>query len=422
MSTSDDAAQIPVTRDTGFRSVTNGSGGTSSGNGGSNNRGHGGATRLQRILTDVSNAEREFKGSVEELGVLGTTLERYLKHSRPFDKFIVGVSNYSGRNYDYGADMKPAIIDLVDPMDELMKKMPLKPKKQTAKIGIISNAVTLEPDDLERHTELLRHEQMIEQETMDAIYEAELEVWKSDIKNFSSRKNLLASNMTKLYSLIIGQCTSAMICNAKKEKEYAVKSRECDALWLLKVLKKLCSGINSSHNVYLTAVRKIRDYVNCIQKESESSASYAERLTSARRAMELACGPILRHVELEAQASPDEIEEGMAAAFTLLNADKARHAERIKEMEKAVELGDDRIPTEEHKALEILVSNEERLRGEQLRFVRSSRGGRNGLNLYQSAAQGNGSGGNGVRRSWPDGVIKSSRGGRNFDDHSVPSM
>ena len=44
----------------------------------------------------------------------------------------------------------------------------------------------------------------------------------------------------------------------------------------------------------------------------------------------------LRHIELEVQGSPDAIEEGMASAFTLLNADKVRHADRIKEMKKAV--------------------------------------------------------------------------------------
>ena len=48
-------------------------------------------------------------------------------------------------------------------------------------------------------------------------------------------------------------------------------------------------------------------------------------------------------------------------------------------MEKVVEFVDDRVPTEEHKALEILVVNEERLRSEQLRFVTSSRSGRDGL-------------------------------------------
>ena len=37
-------------------------------------------TRLQRNLTDVNNSDRDFTGAVEELGVLGTALEKYLKH------------------------------------------------------------------------------------------------------------------------------------------------------------------------------------------------------------------------------------------------------------------------------------------------------------------------------------------------------
>ena len=52
------------------------------------------ALEKQRIY-DVSKAEREFKGNVEELGVLGTTLEHYLKHYRSFDKSIFGLKLWS---------------------------------------------------------------------------------------------------------------------------------------------------------------------------------------------------------------------------------------------------------------------------------------------------------------------------------------
>ena len=36
----------------------------------------------------------------------------------------------------------------------------------------------------------------------------------------------------------------------------------------------------------------------------------------------------------------------MAFAFTLINADRARRAGRLEEMKKAVELGNNRFPTE----------------------------------------------------------------------------
>ena len=58
-----------------------------------------------------------------------------------------------------------------------------------------------------------------------------------------------------MYSLIVGQCTQALIANIKKEKDYDEKSRVSDALWLLRVLKRLCAGITTNHNPSLTRVR-----------------------------------------------------------------------------------------------------------------------------------------------------------------------
>ena len=92
----------------------------------------------------------------------------------------------------------------------------------------------------------------------------------------------MGSNLSKLFSLIVGQCTQAMIANIKKEPNYEVKSRESDALWLLTVLKRLCAGINTNHNPYFTRVRTMKAYFNCIQGEIETSTEYAERQASLR--------------------------------------------------------------------------------------------------------------------------------------------
>ena len=111
-------------------------------------------------------------------------------------------------------------------------------------------------------------------------------------------------------------------------------------------------------------MREIKKYVNCIQKETETSTEYSERQASARRAMEHVYGLIMKHIEVDTDVSPVKGEEGIASAFTFLNSDRTRHVERIKELEKVVEVGDDRIPNEQHKALELLVSNEERSKAE----------------------------------------------------------
>ena len=361
-------------------------------------------TRLQRNLMDVNNSDRDFTGAVEELGVLGTVLEKYLKHYKSFDKFILALLNLTGRTYDHGADLKPAIMDLVDPLITLSKLIPMKPKKKEAVLGKVSNATLLSADELQEKNNELQQIYDAEKEAYEALYEAQLEVWKSDVKNFSRRKNLLASNLTKLYSLILGQCTQALIANIKKEKDYDDKSRASDALWLLRVLKRLCAGINTNHNPSLTRVRALKAYFNCIQGDTETSAEYNERQASCKRNVDTLCGPILRYIDMDDDALSElEVEEHMASAILLLNADRTRHAARLQEMEKAVELGDDRIPTEQHKAFEILVANEERLKREQLRYHRSARIGIGGVNLYQQAGRGVGGNGRSPRghREWP---------------------
>lgn len=367
-------------------------------------------SKLQRILTDVSNADRDFSGNVPELGVLGTTLEQHLRYFRTFDKFIIAVCNYSGRTYDHGADLKPALLELVDPYMILLKKLPLKPMKKKAVAAKINDEGTLSAEELKEQQDFVESECQAQQDMYDAMYEAELEVWKSDIKNFSSRKNTLESNLSKLFSLIIGQCTNAMLADIKTEMDYKERSQACDTMWLLRVLKKLCSGINSNHNVYLTAVRKLQDWLLCRQKDNESSPVYAERQALLKKSAYLVCGPILQHFEVENEDTPEDVERGLESALLLLNADRTRHAERLKEMEKSVELGDDCIPTQPHKALEILVANEERLRADQLRYSRAH-ARRNGVGLLQNSGDGGDSGtgsgsGGGRRRDWPAGVDK----------------
>eukprot|EP00815_Leptocylindrus_aporus_P010583 CAMPEP_0116053112 /NCGR_PEP_ID=MMETSP0322-20121206/1984_1 /TAXON_ID=163516 /ORGANISM="Leptocylindrus danicus var. apora, Strain B651" /LENGTH=167 /DNA_ID=CAMNT_0003536195 /DNA_START=623 /DNA_END=1123 /DNA_ORIENTATION=- len=134
-------------------------------------------TRLQRNLMDVNNSDRDFTGAVEELGVLGTVLEKYLKHYKSFDKFILALLNLTGRTYDHGADLKPAIMDLVDPLITLSKMIPMKPKKKEAVLGKVSNATLLSADELQEKNNELQQIYDAEKEAYEALYEAQLEVW-----------------------------------------------------------------------------------------------------------------------------------------------------------------------------------------------------------------------------------------------------
>ena len=171
----DNPEQTPLTsgsRSASSSTSTNNRSGTSSGQ-----------TRLQRNLTDVNNSDRDFKGAVKEFGVLGTAIEKYLKHYRSFDKFIFALLNLTGRTYDHGANLKPAIVDLIDPLIALSKLILMKPKKKEAVLSTVSNATLLDADELRKKTDELQQIYGAETEAYEALYEAELEVWKSDIKN-----------------------------------------------------------------------------------------------------------------------------------------------------------------------------------------------------------------------------------------------
>ena len=82
-------------------------------------------------------------------------------------------------------------MDLVDPLIALSTMIPMKPKKKEAVLGKVSNATLLGADELQQKNNELQQIYDAEKEVYEALYEAQLEVWKSDIKNFSRRKTFV---------------------------------------------------------------------------------------------------------------------------------------------------------------------------------------------------------------------------------------
>ena len=100
----------------------------------------------------------------------------------------------------------------------------------------------------------------------------------------------MRNNLSNLFSLVMGQCTEAVRTELKTEADYQERVTASDALWIMKRLKMIEAGINHSHNVFLTGMTKLGEAVNCIQKPTETSEAYKERLTQAIDGMRLALG------------------------------------------------------------------------------------------------------------------------------------
>ena len=54
------------------------------------------------------------------------------------------------------------------------------------------------------------------------------------------------------YSLVIGQCTSALILTLRSEKGCNRKSYEFNMLWFLENLKDITAGVNTKSNPFLS--------------------------------------------------------------------------------------------------------------------------------------------------------------------------
>ena len=54
--------------------------------------------------------------------------------------------------------------------------------------------------------------------------------------------------MDKLYGVVIGQCSDAVLSVLGNDIEYITKDEECDVIWLLRKLKTITSGLDSKSN------------------------------------------------------------------------------------------------------------------------------------------------------------------------------
>ena len=64
-----------------------------------------------------------------------------------------------------------------------------------------------------------------------------MKVWEMKIKRYLDREDQLGENINKIYGLVIGQCTIALLSTLRSDKDYEQKSKFFDALWLLKKSK-----------------------------------------------------------------------------------------------------------------------------------------------------------------------------------------
>ena len=71
--------------------------------------------RRSNNLQSIINTDKDLKGKIEELGVIGLPSERNLKYGTTLTKFRESIATYVGINWDKGSDLEPLIIHMQKP-------------------------------------------------------------------------------------------------------------------------------------------------------------------------------------------------------------------------------------------------------------------------------------------------------------------
>mmetsp|Transcript_13830 Transcript_13830/g.20186 ORF Transcript_13830/g.20186 Transcript_13830/m.20186 type:complete len:247 (-) Transcript_13830:675-1415(-) len=196
----------------------------------------------EQSIISVNQADRDFKGKDETIGVLGLPIEKNLKFGLSYEDFQESLLQYVEANFKKGNDLKPLIKFLIDPIQRI-------------------GAAPALPEGAAANPELLQ-------------------IWKEWLSKYNKWIETIEDNQVKLYGIILGKCTESSKSLIKGKDEYEEKEMDSDTLWLMETIKKISAGINTKKNEVQAYVNKCRDIWNCIQLPNESLDTFQKRFRS----------------------------------------------------------------------------------------------------------------------------------------------
>ena len=156
--------------------------------------------------------DKEFEGAQPSIGgILGLKTER-LQHKVTFEIFTEKLKTFILSDFKNPKDVLPT-LRLVDPL-----------------IGFKARNAPAALSDQEKGEEIEQQMQSMR------------------IKLYINREQAVKGNMDKLYGVIIGQCSDAVLSVLGNDIDYIAKDEECDVIWLLRKLKTITSGLDSKSN------------------------------------------------------------------------------------------------------------------------------------------------------------------------------
>lgn len=122
-------------------------------------------------------------------------------------------------------------------------------------------------------------------ENMEDVVEAA--IFKEEVQEYGKRKRAYRDNSTKVYTIVIGQCSEATKAKLEAIDDWDDINGEHNLVQLLKAVKSLMHNqIQGGRHAGLTAYESLRALLSIRQQRHEETAHYRKRFTAARDVLE----------------------------------------------------------------------------------------------------------------------------------------
>jgi hypothetical protein len=313
---------------------------------------------------NVGSNDKNWQGSKTDIGVvLGLKTEK-LVYKRTFEVFKDRLSTYVLSEFSNAKDILPVLKKMIDPMN--MFKLNNTP-------------VELSDEDSKKSVEQAMQTHRI--------------------KLYIAREMNLKDNMDKLYGIVTGQCSHALLSILENDEEFIDRDERCDILWLLKKLKEITSGLDIKSNKRSNLHDALITFVKTEQYSHESDDDYMKRFKASVETLisaggrQVLCSTEIMEKKGQTPTVAEKLteEEKFKAICFLKQSDKNRHGALLRDLQNGAYVGRDEYPTTPAGAYDLMIRRSGVFygrssggRGRGGRFGRGGgRGGRGGYNFAQ---------------------------------------
>ena len=78
--------------------------------------------------------------------------------------------------------------------------------------------------------------------------EADIEVWKADLRELLKRKTTLRGNLSAIHAVIWGQCSEAMKAKLKCLSNYEARAEKDNCEWFIRTINAITMKFDAKHN------------------------------------------------------------------------------------------------------------------------------------------------------------------------------